>query len=77
MELGAAKDLRDVASVLEKKAQECTAVDCPSDTRLEELARLEIKRGPHPEPRSGWGRPKQSREGQRFGQQRDGTDEKV
>jgi hypothetical protein len=31
MELGAAKDLRDVASILDKKAQECTGVDCPRE----------------------------------------------
>jgi hypothetical protein len=30
MELGAAKDLRNVASVLDQKAQECAGVDCPS-----------------------------------------------
>jgi len=40
MELGAAKDLRDVASVLDKKAQECVGVDCPSDTGLGELVRI-------------------------------------
>ena len=40
MELGAAKDLRNVASVLDQKAQECAGVDCPSDTGMEELARI-------------------------------------
>ena len=40
MELGAAKDLRNVASVLDQKAQECTGVDCPSETGMADLVRI-------------------------------------